>query len=86
MRQRVSQLRRCYESVLRSNPSISGRMVVVLEIDDAGRVPAVRVPENDTGSQGLADCFVARLRRFRFSPPEGGPVEIELPFVFRRSS
>jgi outer membrane biosynthesis protein TonB len=55
------QLKACYESRLKQNPNISGR--VVLEIDVAGgKVATASIVENSTGDSALGSCISKRAR------------------------
>jgi TonB family protein len=81
---RLKSITRCYESELRKNPSLSGKVTVTFAIQERGNVTDARATENTTGSPGVADCVIRTISRFRFNPgPEGGSVTFRYPFVFQ---
>ncbi len=83
-RRHQGHLRRCYERGLQLNPELWGRLLVRFMIAPTGRVQTVEIRENTVGN-AVASCFVARIRRWRFPPPEGGGmVVVTYPFVLTR--
>lgn len=83
IRARLRAIQRCYETELRRNPSLQGKVTVQFTIVERGTVSAARATENTTGSPAVASCVVNTVRRFRFNPgPEGGSVSFSYPFVF----
>ena len=81
---RLKSITRCYESELRKNPSLSGKVTVSFTIQQRGNVTDAKAVENTTGSPAVADCVTRTVARFRFSPgPEGGSVTFRYPFVFQ---
>jgi protein TonB len=61
---------------------VEGQVVLVLRLDAAGKVTAVRVV--DAPSPSLAEAAREGARRFRFSPgvADGEPVETEIRFTY----
>ncbi len=83
IRRRLAGIKRCYESELRNNPGLKGKVVVQFVIQVSGTVTNVRATTNTTGSASVAGCVTGIIRRLRFRPgPEGGSVTFEYPFVF----
>jgi outer membrane biosynthesis protein TonB len=83
IRQRQSAFKRCYETSLRNNPSLQGKVTVQFTIEQRGNVSAARAVENTTNDAGLASCVVGVIRRLRWREgPEGGSVQYSYPFVF----
>jgi TonB family protein len=81
---RLKSITRCYESELRKNPSLAGKVTVTFTIQERGNVTDARASENTTGSPAVADCVTRTISRFRFNPgPEGGSVTFRYPFVFQ---
>ncbi len=79
-----SALKRCYENSLKSNPTLSGKVVVEFTIEPRGNVGKSRAVENSTGDSGFASCITSVVKRLRWSPgPDGGAVTYEYPFVFQ---
>jgi TonB family protein len=84
IKQRLKSITRCYESELRKNPSLSGKVTVTFTIQERGNVTNAKATENTTGSPAVADCVTRTISRFRFNPgPDGGSVTFRYPFVFQ---
>jgi TonB family protein len=84
IKQRLKSITRCYESELRKNPSLSGKVTVTFTIQERGNVTDAKASENTTGSPAVADCVTRTISRFRFNPgPDGGSVTFRYPFVFQ---
>jgi TonB family protein len=84
IKQRLKSITRCYESELRKNPSLSGKVTVTFTIQERGNVTNAKATENTTGSPAVADCVMRTISRFRFNPgPDGGSVTFRYPFVFQ---
>ena len=84
IKQRLKSITRCYESELRKNPSLSGKVTVTFTIQERGNVTGAKASENTTGSPAVADCVTRTISRFRFNPgPDGGSVTFRYPFVFQ---
>jgi hypothetical protein len=77
------QLKYCYETRLRANPNLSGRV----EIEWAmvgGRVTSTSVFANTTGDNELADCIAKKIKNWTFDATAGG--DVQWPFVFKQKS
>jgi len=73
------QVRHCFEMAKRSDPNLSGR--VTLELDIAGgKVEQARISESTARSEYLSTCLTRRASRWSF--PEDIDELIELPFSF----
>ena len=73
------QLKYCYETELRSNPNLSGRVEVEWTVA-GGRVTSVGVLANTTGNKALGDCIASKLKRWRgWGEFEG---DVSWPFIF----
>ncbi|MGB3049371.1 MAG: AgmX/PglI C-terminal domain-containing protein [Polyangiales bacterium] len=84
IKQRLKAITRCYESELRKNPTLSGKVTVTFTIQERGNVTNAQASENTTGSPAVADCVMRTISRFRFNPgPDGGSVTFRYPFVFQ---
>jgi TonB family protein len=84
IKQRLKSITRCYESELRKNPSLAGKVTVTFTIQERGNVTNAKASENTTGSPAVADCVTRTISRFRFNPgPDGGSVTFKYPFVFQ---
>lgn len=80
LRQRVRDVRRCYERVLPDNPDLGGRVRLQFTINSRGRVENPRLVDNEVGDR-VGDCILGRVRRWRFDSPEGGSVTVRKTFI-----
>lgn len=79
VRRYQGQLKYCYESSLKTNPSLSGRVVVGWEVA-GGAATDVYIAENTTGDDAFAECIKAKIRRWSFEGVADGAAKT--PFVF----
>lgn len=83
IKSRQSAIKRCYETALRNNPTLAGKVSVQFTIMERGNVSGARATENTTNDAGLASCVVRVVAGLRWRQgPEGGSVQYEYPFVF----
>lgn len=76
----MGQLRYCYESRLKVNPNVAGRVEIGWSIE-GGKAVGVYLVANSTGDAELADCIMRRLGRWTF--PEGSDGDVDgYPFIF----
>ena len=84
IKRRLRAITRCYESELRKNPTLAGKITVQFTIQERGNVTGAKVVENTMGSPAVGNCVTKTVARFRFNPgPEGGSVTFKYPFVFQ---
>ena len=76
VRQNFGRFRLCYESGLRTNPGLAGRVAVKFFIDHAGAVSA----SSDSGStlpdQDVVSCITRALGNITFPQPEASTVTV----------
>jgi hypothetical protein len=83
----------CYEMGLRTDPRLSGRLVVSFDIagepELGGMVERAEIVNKGGGDGGditnptLRECLQATIESITFAPPEGGGrVSVTYPFVF----
>ncbi len=72
----------CYGNELKREPSLRGKLVLVLTVAAAGEVAEASVVQNTTGSQRLASCALAQVRDWRFPAIPSGVTTFQAPFVF----
>jgi len=83
VKRRTPSLKTCYERLLRSDPTLEGRVSVSFIIASTGRVIGIEVH----GSGDLASamkkngCLSSVIRRWRF-PSSDGDTDIELSLSF----
>jgi|GEM_PF-7126886 len=76
------RIKQCYESELRHNPYLEGRVTIYFEIG-RGRVLESKIIENTTGNLSLANCIKSKVDRLRFAKEV--EASVEYPFVFTAS-
>lgn len=75
--------RRCYQRGLQLDPSMAGRVVLVIGVGPDGSVASAK-PGGVSGNLGsVVSCVVARARAAQFDPPEGGGATISIPIIFK---
>lgn len=80
----AGQLKYCYETRLKANSGLSGRVEVTWNIS-GGRVTAAELFANTTGDGELADCIIGKVKRWTGFPPEAEG-EVQWPFIFKQKS
>jgi hypothetical protein len=66
-------LYRIYNTELRKDPTLRGKMLLRLTIEPGGEVSSCAVESTDLASQELVAQIVARVKRFDFGPKEDVP-------------
>jgi TonB family protein len=72
----------CYESELKRDESLRGKLIVAMTITAGGAVQEATVVRNTVGSERLAACALSQIRSWRFPPIDGGLTTFQAPFVF----
>jgi hypothetical protein len=80
----AGQLKYCYETRLKANSDLSGRVEVTWNIS-GGRVTAAELFANTTGDAELAECIIGKVKRWTGFPPEAEG-EVQWPFIFKQKS
>jgi hypothetical protein len=82
VRARMGGIKACYETQLRRNHALRGRITIGFVILETGTLTEVSASENTVGSAEVASCIVGMVRSWRtpFRPPAS--VSVEYPFVF----
>ena len=79
----LPKINRCYESALRYEPDLAGKVKVRFAIVRKGHVVQVRVLENTTGHTGVERCVARVVSAIRFpSRRSGKALSFTFPFVF----
>jgi TonB family protein len=79
----LPKINRCYESALRREPQLSGKVKVRFAIVRSGDVKAVQVLENTTGHEGVERCVARVVGDIQFpSRRSGKALSFTFPFVF----
>ncbi len=76
-----------YEERLKVNPSLEGKITVVLVIEEDGAVSSATTLKSETtvDDPDFIGELVRRIKRWIFPPSSGGPVQMKSPFVFKPS-
>ncbi len=82
VRQNYGRFRMCYESGLRSNPNLEGRVAARFVIDREGRVSMVSNGGSDLPDSGVVSCVVSAYYGLSFPAPETGIVTVVYPIQF----
>ena len=85
IRRRQDAFQACYETALRANSKLQGKLVIEFTIGDGGKVTDARVVKDGLGSAEVASCVLATMKRIRFPAPSDGEVTISNSFVFQPS-
>jgi TonB family protein len=78
----IGQIQYCYEKALRTQPGLSGRVVLEWTVNTSGKVTVVKVAQSSLASNDATRCMMDKLRGWKFPQPKGGNVTIVFPFVF----
>lgn len=76
----AGQLKSCYETRLKVNRQLAGRVEIEWTIRD-GLVTATAPGANTTGDPELASCIESRVKGWTFPPEVSG--DIHWPFLFK---
>lgn len=82
--QHRAQIAHCYETELRKNPGLKGKIVVRFTVRANGRVTGAKVIQSTMGNAKVERCIVQVIRRFKFDVVgrEKGNLTYEYPFIF----
>jgi outer membrane biosynthesis protein TonB len=83
IRKDLPKINRCYESALRYEPELAGKVKVRFAVVRKGYVKSVQVLENTTGSDNVERCVARVVGAIRFpSRRTGKSLRFTFPFVF----
>jgi TonB family protein len=82
IRRRLGGVRYCYESQLKTNPSLSGKIRVQFVIGSTGSVGSCSVVSNSMGNAYVQDCVCRMVGRWKFPSPDEGTVTVGYTFIF----
>ncbi|MFT7579948.1 MAG: outer membrane biosynthesis protein TonB [Myxococcota bacterium] len=84
-KRRKGAIKHCYEQRLQRKPDLSGIVKVSFTLGPAGRLTALKTLKNTTGDVPVAQCILKKLRGWRFTPPTGGSVTFQYPFLLEKN-
>jgi len=73
--------KRCYQTGLNSDPTLSGRVSLTIQVGPSGEVSGVTASQSGLNAQ-VAGCISAAARRLQFQAPGGSGSTISVPFNF----
>jgi len=82
VRQNFGRFRLCYETGMRNNPNLQGRVSVKFVIDRSGAVAMTADGGSDLPDQSVVQCVVRGFGNLSFPQPEGGMVTVVYPIMF----
>ncbi len=82
VRNNYGRFRACYETGLRTNPSLAGRVTTRFVIDRDGKVANAASGGSDLPDSGVVSCVVSKFYSLSFPKPEGGVVTVSYPIMF----
>jgi outer membrane biosynthesis protein TonB len=85
MKRKMSAIKACYESALKRDPKLSGKLVIEMEILEDGRIN-IEAFSGSLRSSDVESCVRRRARSWRFPRPDGGTVFVSIPIVLTPSS
>lgn len=78
-----SALYRIYNTQLRKDPTLRGKILLKISIESGGEVSLCKVESTDLDSPSLVAMIVERIKRFNFGPKDGIPkITILYPIDF----
>ena len=81
IRQKIREIRFCYERELAANTTLSGRVAIMFQINSQGGVILSAVKESTLRNPNVETCIASVVRRITFPPPpDGGTVIVTYPF------
>jgi hypothetical protein len=86
VRQNFGRFKACYESGLRTSPSLQGRVAVRFVIGRDGAVSNVADGGSDLPDSGVVSCVTRAFYGLSFPPPANGIVTVTYPIVFSPAS
>jgi hypothetical protein len=84
VRQNFGRFRLCYESGLRTNPTLAGRVTTLLDVDLTGNVTAAKDSASTLSDKSVIACIAHGFSSLTFPPPsvsEGGTVAYSIDFA-----
>ena len=81
VRMNFGKFRMCYEDALRTNPSLTGRVVTKFVIARDGSVSTAQDGGSDLPNQKVVSCIVRGFQNLSFPTPENGQVLVSYPLT-----
>lgn len=85
MKRNIRAIRACYESALKRNPKLQGKLLIDFEILETGRTANILFG-GSLQSKDVESCVRRRAKSWRFPRPDGGSVFVSFPVILTPSS
>lgn len=85
VRQNFGRFRHCYESALRTNPNLTGRVTARFVIDRDGSVSMASNGGSDLPDSSTVQCVISAFYGLSFPAPRDGVVRVSYPILFTPS-
>jgi hypothetical protein len=83
VRQSFGQFHVCYESAMKKDPTLSGKVALKFTIDAKGTVSQAQMGDTNIADADMATCLVAAVRGLSFPAPDnGGSTVVTYPLQF----
>lgn len=79
-----ARMRSCYRQGLATDPSMSGKLVVAITIDENGAITQAAATSNTGISPAVAECVVRVFRSMQLTPPTKPPATASIPVTFAK--
>lgn len=80
----LNQVRRCYETQLKTKPDIQGLVEMSFEINSTGKLNFARVNRTTLKDKATEQCISKKMMTWQFPKPKGGvKVPVKYPFMLR---
>jgi len=83
---RLSAINACYESQLKRNPKLHGKIVVRFTVGTNGRISDIEIDENDMGNDAVGACIKAKIRAWSTPFRPSDDTAVTYPFIFEVGS
>ncbi len=83
IRRKPPQLQACYTSALRRDETLSGKILVELNVGIGGRVQEATIEEDSIGEPRVISCILRKVRRWQFDVNLDAEAWVGIPLVFQ---
>jgi len=82
---RKGSIQSCYETQLKRNPTLKGKLVVRFTIGTKGNVTEVSIDSDTMGSDEVASCVMNRIKTWKVPCTPDSETAVAFPFLFSSS-
>jgi hypothetical protein len=87
IRQNLSPIKDCYESELKKQKDLNGKIIVDFEIKDDGFIKSTKIKDTTMHNKSVEDCVANVITKIQFpAAPKGKTALVSYPFVFGSSN